>query len=111
MNAVPILVDVDPKTLCIDPQKIAGVITANMRASIPMHLNHRQGIDPSQWELPVANDIWKYKAVLTPWRISKPMRWKRSMATARSYGRFGRMSKRIVMGFYQSILLNVTLTR
>lgn len=41
VNAVPIIVDVDPKTLCIDPQKIEAAITANTRAIIPVHLYHR----------------------------------------------------------------------
>ncbi len=41
VNAVPVLVDVDPETLCIDPQKIEAAITPNTRAIIPVHLYHR----------------------------------------------------------------------
>ncbi|MCU0643917.1 MAG: DegT/DnrJ/EryC1/StrS family aminotransferase [bacterium] len=41
VNAVPIIVDIDPETLCIDPQKIEGAITPNTRAIIPVHLYHR----------------------------------------------------------------------
>lgn len=41
VNAVPVLVDVDPETLCIDPQKVEEAITANTRAIIPVHLYHR----------------------------------------------------------------------
>jgi L-glutamine:2-deoxy-scyllo-inosose/3-amino-2,3-dideoxy-scyllo-inosose aminotransferase len=41
VNAVPIIVDVDPETLCIDPKKIEQAITPNSRAIIPVHLYHR----------------------------------------------------------------------
>ena len=41
VNAVPILVDIDPETICIDPQKIEDAITPNTRAIIPVHLYHR----------------------------------------------------------------------
>jgi len=41
VNAVPILVDVDPETLCIDPKKIEAAITSRTRAIIPVHLYHR----------------------------------------------------------------------
>lgn len=41
VNAVPIIVDVVPETLCIDAQKIGEAITPNTRAIIPVHLYHR----------------------------------------------------------------------
>jgi len=41
VNAVPIIVDIDPETLCIDPDKIQEAITPNTRAIIPVHLYHR----------------------------------------------------------------------
>jgi len=41
VNAVPIIVDIDPETLCIDPRKIEIAITPNTRAIIPVHLYHR----------------------------------------------------------------------
>ena len=41
VNAVPVLVDVDPETLCIDPDKIEAHITDKTRAIIPVHLYHR----------------------------------------------------------------------
>lgn len=41
VNAVPILVDVDPRTFCIDPAKIEAAITSRTRAIIPVHLYHR----------------------------------------------------------------------
>ncbi len=41
VNAVPVFVDVDPKTLCIDPGKIEAAITPRTRAVIAVHLYHR----------------------------------------------------------------------
>lgn len=38
LNAVPVLVDVDPQTLCIDPAAVAAAITDRTRAIIPVHL-------------------------------------------------------------------------
>jgi len=41
VNAIPIIVDVEPATLCIDPKKVEQAITSNTRAIIPVHLYHR----------------------------------------------------------------------
>jgi L-glutamine:2-deoxy-scyllo-inosose/3-amino-2,3-dideoxy-scyllo-inosose aminotransferase len=41
VNATPILVDVQPDTACIDPDKVLAAITPRTRAIIPVHLYHR----------------------------------------------------------------------
>ena len=41
VNAIPVLVDIDPSTLCIDPRKIEAAITPRTRAIVPVHLYHR----------------------------------------------------------------------
>jgi len=38
-NAIPVFVDIDPKTLTIDPEKIEEKVTSRTRAIIPVHLN------------------------------------------------------------------------
>lgn len=38
VNAVPVFVDINPETYCIDPQKIEEAITERTRAIIPVHL-------------------------------------------------------------------------
>jgi len=38
VNAIPVFVDVDPKTLCISPEKVCKAITKNTKAIIPVHL-------------------------------------------------------------------------
>ena len=37
-GAVPVMVDVDPNTLCIDPKAISNAITKKTRAIMPVHL-------------------------------------------------------------------------
>ena len=41
VNAVPVMVDIDPATLCIDTRRIEEAITPRTRAIIPVHLYHR----------------------------------------------------------------------
>ena len=41
VNAVPVLVDVDPETCCVDPAKVEEAISPRTRAMIPVHLYHR----------------------------------------------------------------------
>jgi len=38
VNAVPVLVDIDPTTFCIDPDAVSAAITPRTRAVIPVHL-------------------------------------------------------------------------
>ena len=38
VNAIPIIVDVDPETYCIDPDLVEAAITPRTRAIIPVHL-------------------------------------------------------------------------
>jgi L-glutamine:2-deoxy-scyllo-inosose/3-amino-2,3-dideoxy-scyllo-inosose aminotransferase len=41
VNAVPILVDVDPETMCVDVSQVEAAITPRTRAIMPVHLYHR----------------------------------------------------------------------
>ena len=37
-NAIPVFVDIDPRTFCIDPAQIEAAITPRTRAIMPVHL-------------------------------------------------------------------------
>lgn len=37
-NSIPVFVDVDPRTFCIDPQEVERAITPRTRAILPVHL-------------------------------------------------------------------------
>jgi dTDP-4-amino-4,6-dideoxygalactose transaminase len=41
LNAVPVFVDVDPSTYCLDARQIERVLTTNTRAILPVHLAMR----------------------------------------------------------------------
>jgi dTDP-4-amino-4,6-dideoxygalactose transaminase len=41
LNAIPVFVDVDPETYCIDANKIQPVLTSSTRAILPVHLAMR----------------------------------------------------------------------
>lgn len=41
VNAVPVLVDIDEETLCIDPKQVEAAVSPRTRAIIPVHLYHR----------------------------------------------------------------------
>jgi len=38
VNAIPVLADIEPNSLCIDPKEVENAITDNTRAIIPVHL-------------------------------------------------------------------------
>jgi len=38
VGATPVLVDVEPDTLCIDPEKVASAVSARAKAILPVHL-------------------------------------------------------------------------
>ena len=40
-GAIPVIVDIDPSTYCIDPQAVERAITPRTRAIIPVHLGHQ----------------------------------------------------------------------
>ena len=40
-GAIPVIVDVDPNTYCLDPQAAAKAITSKTKAVIPVHLGHQ----------------------------------------------------------------------
>jgi perosamine synthetase len=46
-GATPVLADIDPDTLCIDPASIKSLITAHTKAIVPVHLyGHPADMDP-----------------------------------------------------------------
>jgi dTDP-4-amino-4,6-dideoxygalactose transaminase len=40
-GAIPVIVDIDPETYCIDPQAVEKAITPETRAVIPVHIGHQ----------------------------------------------------------------------
>src|SRR5512146_598308 len=40
-GAIPVIVDIDPDTYCLDPQAAARAITPKTKAILPVHLGHQ----------------------------------------------------------------------
>lgn len=57
-NAIPIFVDINPKTYCIDPEAVRGAITKKTKAIIPVHLfGHPADMEPLM-EIAEKNDLY-----------------------------------------------------
>jgi perosamine synthetase len=56
-GARPVLVDVDPQTLCIDPSKAAASITRRTRAIVPVHVSGRAADMQAIMRLARAHDL------------------------------------------------------
>jgi len=96
VNAVPVLVDVEPDTMCIDPEQLEKHITPRTRAIMPVHLYHRMA-DMDR----IMRIARKYKlAVIEDCAHTHGSRWGRKGAG--SIGDFGcysfQMSKLITPG-------------
>lgn len=76
VNAVPIFVDIQPDTYCLDPEKLEAAITSRTRAIIPVHMaGHVANMDAileiaDRYDLPVIEDAahahgaeWKNKRI------------------------------------------------
>jgi L-glutamine:2-deoxy-scyllo-inosose/3-amino-2,3-dideoxy-scyllo-inosose aminotransferase len=94
VNATPILVDVDPDTLCIDPRAVERAITPNTRAIIPVHLYHRMADMDAIREIAERHNL----AVIEDCAHAHGSRW--GNAGAGTMGAFGSFS------FQRSKLMN-----
>lgn len=58
LNAVPVFVDVDPDTYCIDPEAVKAAITPRTRGIIPVHLGSTIADMDALREIAKAHDLW-----------------------------------------------------
>ena len=57
VGATPVIVDIEPDTLCMDPDKIEEAITPKTKAIIPVHLfGSMADMDMAQWIHAVVTD-------------------------------------------------------
>lgn len=94
VNATPVLVDVDPDTMCIDPAAVERAITPNTRAVVPVHLYHRMADMDAIREIAVRHDL----AIVEDCAHAHGSRW--DDAGAGTLGAFGSFS------FQRSKLMN-----
>ncbi|RMD96323.1 MAG: DegT/DnrJ/EryC1/StrS family aminotransferase [Calditrichaeota bacterium] len=74
-NAIPIFVDIDPNTYCIDPQRIREAITPRTRAIIPVHMAGHPADMDAIMDLAQEYQLWVIEdaahAVFAEWQGKK----------------------------------------
>jgi L-glutamine:2-deoxy-scyllo-inosose/3-amino-2,3-dideoxy-scyllo-inosose aminotransferase len=95
VNAVPVLVDVDPETMCIDPDLVERAITPRTRAIVPVHLYHRL-VDMDR----IARIARRRKlAVMEDCSHTHGSRWRgRSVGTVGDLGAFSMQMSKLITG-------------
>ncbi|MEM2885333.1 MAG: DegT/DnrJ/EryC1/StrS family aminotransferase [Thermoproteota archaeon] len=71
-NAVPVFVDVDPETYCIDPAEVEKAITQKTKAIVPVHLGNRMADMDRLMEIAEKHDL----VVVEDCAHSHGMRWR-----------------------------------
>ena len=56
-GAIPVIVDIDPETYCLDPQAVEAAITARTRAVIPVHLGAQMADMDAVMEIGEQHDL------------------------------------------------------
>jgi dTDP-4-amino-4,6-dideoxygalactose transaminase len=57
-GAIPIIVDIDPETYCIDPQAVEAAITPHTKAVIPVHLGAQMADMDALLEIAARHDLY-----------------------------------------------------
>ena len=86
VNAVPVFVDVDPDTYCLDPLKIEAALTDRTRAIIPVHLGCRMADMDAIMEIAQNNNL----IVVEDCAHAHGAKWRNKGAG--SFGHFGSFS-------------------
>jgi L-glutamine:2-deoxy-scyllo-inosose/3-amino-2,3-dideoxy-scyllo-inosose aminotransferase len=95
VNAVPVIVDVDPTTLAIDPVCIEEAITGRTKAVIPVHLYHRMADMDAISELASRHGI----AVIEDCAHSHGSTWEgRGSGTLSAFGSFSFQRSKLING-------------
>ena len=93
VNATPVPVDVDPETLCIDPEAVAAAINERTRALIPVHLAGAACDMDALGELCRRHDL----AIVEDCAHAHGTRWRgRGVGTLGSFGSFSFESHKLI---------------
>ena len=85
-GAIPVIVDVDPDTYCIDPRAVEAAITGRTRAVIPVHLGAQMADMDAIMELAARHDL----VVIEDCAHADGARWRGRGAG--TFGHFGSFS-------------------
>ncbi|MGC9400191.1 MAG: DegT/DnrJ/EryC1/StrS family aminotransferase [Anaerolineae bacterium] len=101
-GAIPVLVDIDPKTYCIDPAAAEAAITEGTRAVIPVHLGAQMADMDAMLDLAARYDL----VVIEDAAHAHGARWRgRGAGTLGDFGSFSLQSSKILTTGEGGVLL------
>jgi dTDP-4-amino-4,6-dideoxygalactose transaminase len=93
VGAIPVLVDIDPQTYCLDPEKVAKAITPRTKAIIAVHLGHEVADLDAIVELGRRHDL----VVIEDAAHAHGARWRGEGAgTVGDFGSFSQQSNKLL---------------
>jgi dTDP-4-amino-4,6-dideoxygalactose transaminase len=101
-GAIPVIVDVDPETYCIDPEQIEAAITERTKAIIPVHLAAQMADMDAIMEIAERRDL----VVIEDSAHAHGARWRgRGAGTMGHFGSFSLQSSKILTTGEGGVLL------
>ena len=101
-GAIPVIVDVEPETYCIDPREIEKAITSRTRAIIPVHLGHQMADMDAILNLADKHDL----IVIEDCAHAHGAKWRgQGAGTLGHFGSFSMQSSKILTSGEGGILL------
>jgi L-glutamine:2-deoxy-scyllo-inosose/3-amino-2,3-dideoxy-scyllo-inosose aminotransferase len=101
-GAIPVIVDVDPDTYCLDPKAVEKALTPKTRALIPVHLGHQLADMDALMALAEGHDL----VVIEDCAHAHGARWRgRGAGTIGHFGSFSMQSSKILTSGEGGILL------
>ena len=101
-GAIPVIVDIDPDTFCIDPKKIEAAITPRTRAIIPVHLASQAADMDAIMGIAKRNDL----VVIEDCAHAHGGRWKgKGLGTIGHFGSFSLQSSKTLTTGEGGVLL------
>ena len=101
-GAIPVIVDVDPQTYCIDPQQVEEAITPKTRAVIPVHLGAQMADMDAIMDIAERHDL----IVIEDCAHAHGARWRgRGAGAIGHFGSFSLQSSKILTAGEGGVLL------
>jgi dTDP-4-amino-4,6-dideoxygalactose transaminase len=101
-GAIPVIVDVDPETYCIDPKAVEAAITPSTKAIIPVHLGAQMADMDAVMEIAARHDL----IVVEDCAHAHGARWRgQGAGTIGHFGSFSLQSSKILTAGEGGVLL------
>jgi dTDP-4-amino-4,6-dideoxygalactose transaminase len=101
-GAIPVIVDIDPETYCIDPQAVEAAITSKTRAVIPVHLGAQMADMDAIMEIAERHNL----IVVEDCAHAHGAKWRgRGAGTIGHFGSFSLQSSKILTAGEGGVLL------